>query len=146
MEVDLPRIYEIEINAFPHPYDKDFFYHLWKRDIAHFYVTEGEGKIVGYIIGIRRSRKLGHVISIAVETDQRKKGVGTLLMYRLMDDIKSKEIRLEVGVTNTVAQTFYRSLGFEAMESLPQYYQDGEDAIRMTLNVTSKKEDLNQTK
>lgn len=47
------------------------------------------------------------------------------------------KITLEVRVSNVVAVDFYKKFGFEVERQVPKYYNDGEDALIMYLDVAS---------
>jgi ribosomal-protein-alanine N-acetyltransferase len=102
------------------------------------------GKIVGYnmcrmemgIGHIKRGIvKQGHVVSIAVLPEYRRRGIATALMLRAMDSMKNKygaaEVYLEVRVSNEPAIRLYEKLGFKKVKVLRGYYLDGEDAYLM---------------
>ena len=130
---DLQRIYEIEIESFKTPYSFFTLQTLFWFNKEYFYVAEIGGKIVGYIIGDVRNNR-GHVVSIAVDSQYRGKGVGKCLMNVLIKKFKEtsiKTIRLEVAVSNLIAQTFYKKMGFRAIGRIKNYYRNGEDAFLM---------------
>ncbi|RLF99389.1 ribosomal-protein-alanine N-acetyltransferase, partial [Thermococci archaeon] len=92
-----------------------------------------ENDVIGYIIGII-DRLEGHIISLAVDDDFRRKKVGTLLVKRLLEIFKEKDVnkvKLEVRKRNTKAQKLYKKLGFFEAKELPRYYENGEDGILM---------------
>ena len=133
IKADLPKLYQIEIQAFSHPYDEKFFYNLWDKAPVIFILAESNEEVLGYIIGFKGDSKKSHVISIAVSPKYQGKGIGKLLMTQLLKEITSKEVWLEVAVGNLKARKFYESIGFIFYENLPKYYQNNEDAIRMRL-------------
>ncbi|ADL18683.1 N-terminal acetyltransferase [Acidilobus saccharovorans 345-15] len=102
-------------------------------------LTERPGKSEGLLDAIRRrfseSAKVGHVISIAVLAEYRRKGVGSALMQEAINVLKSKydvdAIYLEVRVSNTPAINLYEKFGFEKVRIIKGYYRDGEDAYVM---------------
>lgn len=103
-----------------------------------------KGEIVGYIMcrvefgfsNIKRGfAKKGHIISIAVIPEARRKGIGTSLMVNAMKALKEyykvDEYYLEVRVSNYPAINLYKKLGFKPVRILKGYYVDGEDAYLM---------------
>ncbi len=133
VEADLSKMHDIEVKSFSHPYGKDFFRYLWKQKTTRFFVAVSDGEVIGYIIGLRRDERVGHVVSIAVTPGQQGKGIGKSLLNRVVEDLGSEEIWLEVSTENEKARNFYETMGFRFKEHLPRYYQSGEDAIRMVL-------------
>ena len=76
----------------------------------------------------------GHVVSIAVLPQYRRKGIGQALMVQAlknMEKYKAKECFLEVRVSNTPAINLYKKLGFTVVRTIHSYYVDGEDAYVM---------------
>lgn len=77
------------------------------------------------------------MISIAVLTEGRKKGVATALLKYLIDHLKARgvdELWLEVKQGNDEAIKLYEKLGFESVMILENYYSDGSAALRMRMS------------
>jgi ribosomal-protein-alanine N-acetyltransferase len=77
----------------------------------------------------------GHVVSIAVLPQYRRNGIAFMLINRAMEGMqfyKAKQCFLEVRVTNDIAISLYKKLGFEVTRTINAYYSDGEDAYVMT--------------
>jgi ribosomal protein S18 acetylase RimI-like enzyme len=83
-----------------------------------------EEKILGYIIFSRD----GHIISIAVHPQHRRKAIGTQLLQRALKTPHSKKVWAEVRRSNQGAQTFYFKMGFQITGMVPNYYGN-EDAL-----------------
>ena len=128
---DLNRILEIERQAFPKsPYDIATFLDLYRHYPETFWVdverSHGceQGQIAGYIVFTGD----GHIISIAVHPDWRRKGIGRRLIERMASHPRIKKIWAEVRLSNRGAQTFYRQIGFQVVGGVSKYYGD-EDAL-----------------
>jgi ribosomal-protein-alanine N-acetyltransferase len=117
---------------------------LYRRFPDTFIVAEGNGDIAGYIMcrievglsnyGLGGVVKKGHVVSIAVKPENRKKGIGKTLMEKAMEAMrayKAKQCYLEVRVTNDSAVGLYKKIGFDVTKTVHGYYADGEDAYMM---------------
>ncbi|RLF88826.1 ribosomal-protein-alanine N-acetyltransferase [Thermococci archaeon] len=131
---DLEEVGRIERLSFPNPYPRSFLYQLYFSFPEGFLVAELEGRIVGYVITRMRSRTEGHVVAIAVDPEYRGRGIGKSLVLRAMKILRekgSRRVRLEVRVSNEVAISLYKSLGFEIEGVIRRYYMDGEDAYLM---------------
>jgi len=126
-EEDIPQVAEIENLSFSRPYPA-FVFKKYLR--ARFLVHEEEGKITGYIIGVKMGSK-GIIISLAVHPEYRGKGHGKKLIEELVRIMDAGIIELQVRRSNTEALKFYQSVGFERKGILPAYYGDGEDAVVM---------------
>ncbi len=141
---DLDSVIEINMKTLPEHYPRYFWeYHLntW-RNI--FLVAEYNGVVVGYMMNrIEHDEGFftgnivvrGHVVSIAVLKDYRRRGIGRSLMLEGMRRMKNlhnaQEVILEVRVSNEPAIKLYKTLGFKIVKILPSYYIDGEDAYLM---------------
>jgi len=132
----------------PENYATYFFMDLYERFPETFIVAEEDGEIIGYVMcrietglpdfGLLGIAKRGHVISIAVLPEHRRKGIGTALMTEAMLGMrvyKAKECYLEVRVSNTPAVNLYGKLGFQASRMVQGYYADGEGAYIMSLKL-----------
>ena len=142
---DLQTVMHINRLCLPENYMDFFFMDLHQRFPETFIVAEQDGKIVGYImcrievglasLGLGGLIRKGHVVSIAVLPQGRRKGVAQALMTRAMKGMlhyKAKLCYLEVRVTNDPGVALYKKLGFEVSRTIHGYYSDGEDAYVMT--------------
>ncbi len=78
------------------------------------FAPEG-GELIGYLI-ISRYVDAWHVMNIAVDPDERGRGVASMLLERLFEltaDDPRRGYTLEVRVSNATAIRLYERLGFE---------------------------------
>jgi ribosomal-protein-alanine N-acetyltransferase len=142
---DLQSVMQINRLCLPENYMDFFFMDLYKRFPETFVVAEEYGKIIGYImcrievgfasLGLGGLIRKGHVVSIAVLPQGRRKGVAYALMTRAIEGMryyKAKLGYLEVRVTNDAGVSLYKKLGFEVTQTHHGYYSDNEDAYVMT--------------
>lgn len=123
---DLHRVKEIENNSFPKtPYDTLTFIAYWISYPDSFLVYEYGNEVIGYILFDPYD---GHIISIAVDHNYRRMGIGSLLIAEVLNRIRKAYV--EVRESNEEAIEFYRSLGFEKVDRAPRYYVN-EDALIM---------------
>jgi len=132
---DLKEILEIERGSFPkrNAFSKEYFQKLYQKYPQGFVVAEIEKEIVGYGIG-QISGDFGEIISIAVKSNWRKKGIGTKLANFLINDFQKKGIKsvfLHVREKNREAISFYQKLGFKILKTIKNYYSNGDDAFLM---------------
>ena len=128
---DLDRILEIELQAFPKsPYDWSTFLNLHFLYPETFLVDIGpaldrkEDQILGYIIFTEE----GHIISVAVDPQYRRKGIGKELLQQAIGIPHRKKVWAEVRRSNQGAQTFYSHMGFQVTGVVSSYYGN-EDAL-----------------
>jgi ribosomal-protein-alanine N-acetyltransferase len=79
--------------------------------------------------------KKGHVVSVAVLPQYRRKGIGEALITEALKGMRlynAKQCFLEVRVTNAPAVDLYKKLGFQVTRTVHGYYADGEDAYVMS--------------
>lgn len=142
---DLQTVMKINQICLPENYSDMFFMDLYRRFPETYIVAEEEGKISGYIMcrievglsnfGLGSLIRKGHVVSIAVLPNGRRKGVAQGLMeiaVRGMLHYKAKQCYLEVRATNLAGVGLYKKLGFEISRTSHGYYSDGEDAYIMS--------------
>ena len=133
-ESDLPAILRIEESSFHYPYPLGYLRFLAKVNPYTFIVAENQSGVVGYLIADIRYRSEGHIISIAVREDERRKGVGKLLIRSATSEFRKlgvRLVRLEVRAGNRAAINLYSSMGYKEVGIMSGYYRDGEDAIEM---------------
>ncbi len=101
---------------------------------------EGDRSVLSKVIDALKSqlaeeRPVGHLISIAVLKEYRRRGVGSALLSKTIDVMKNvykvDAIYLEVRVSNTPAIRLYEKFGFKKARIWRGYYRDGEDAYIM---------------
>ncbi|MFW6144278.1 MAG: ribosomal protein S18-alanine N-acetyltransferase [Candidatus Natronoplasma sp.] len=125
---DLRDVVEIERLSFEYPYSKKIFKMYAGSEL--FLVALAEGEVVGYVIGEVRDGE-GWIISVAVDPDFRRDGVGTELMQAVMERMDVSDYFLTVRVGNRGAMEFYSELGFEPVGLVDGYYENGDDAVLM---------------
>jgi [ribosomal protein S18]-alanine N-acetyltransferase len=133
-EADLEEILAIENDSYPLPWNRDHF--LDELKSAHAFplvALVSDGRIAGYICPYLLLEE-GHILNVAVHRDFRGRGVGRLLVERVLRDCRAggaDYISLEVRPSNAAALALYRLLGFVETGRRRKYYENGEDAIIM---------------
>jgi [ribosomal protein S18]-alanine N-acetyltransferase len=122
---DLDRILEIERQSFPKsPYDRTTLINLyWFYPETFMVYLDEECLIRGYIVFSQD----GHIISIAVHLQARRRGIGRELLQKVTHSPKVRKVWAEVRKSNEGAQAFYRKMGFQTVGTIPNYYGN-EDA------------------
>ncbi len=135
---DFKDIMEIEREAFSprNPVYDIYIYVTYGSDLL---VADIGGKVVGYVAIMDIDRENSKIVSLAVKKEFRRRGIGTKLLSTAIERCKErnkKKILLEVRVSNYIAQKLYKKMGFRIVDVIPNYYQDGEDAYLMALDLT----------
>jgi len=79
-----------------------------------------------------------HLLNLATRAARRRQGIARVLMTAVVDYARQQgvgRVLLEVRRSNRAAVELYRALGFWAAGTRVRYYQDGEDAIEMSLSL-----------
>ena len=135
---DIDNVVEVENNCFSIPWSKaSFLREVENNEVALYLVAKIENKAVGYI-GVWRILDEGHITNVAVHSDYRGLGIGSMLVSELLSLCKKDGINsftLEVRKSNEIAQKLYRKYGFEERGVRKNYYEDNkEDAVIMWLD------------
>lgn len=134
----LPRILEIESEVFPEDaYPREMFLELYTDCGDLFFVAHSGGRVAGYSVTCAWKRK-AELVSIGVDRGSRGQGIGSALLGRTIVRLRDRgtpRLELAVRAANGDAIAFYRRRGFEVMERIRRYYEDGADALRMTLSL-----------
>lgn len=141
---DLSQVMEIENSSFINPWkEKDLIYEMKENPVSNVWVLEisspslGLKQICGYC-DYWVTFDSGTICQIAVHPEIRKEGLGSMMMEEIIKDAKAKKVRnltLEVRKSNDAAINLYKKFGFYISHIKPAYYNDGEDAIYMILEV-----------
>lgn len=141
---DLGSVIAINRRCLPENYAPSFFMNIYENFPKTFLVSEVNNQVVGYIMcrieygpsdfGNFDLIKKGHIISIAVLPEYRRRKIATNLILNAMERMKeydAQEVFLEVRISNEQAISLYKKLGFQIVRKIPMYYLDGEDAYMM---------------
>ena len=141
---DLSDVISINLSSLPENYAYPFFEEVLNELPEAFLVAEKDGMVVGYMMcrneyGLSTLHKFGlarkgHIVSIAVLEQHRRKGLGQGLVEEALRALKNKncsEVFLEVRVSNSEAIKLYEKLDFLKKSEIKWYYRDGESACVM---------------
>ena len=101
---------------------------------AQTWVAEEEGKLVAFIIVEKVRRADGHIITLDVREDCRRRGLGSALLATAeawLADHRVRRISLETAVDNSAGVAFWMRAGYSATARWSRYYLDRLDAYRM---------------
>jgi [ribosomal protein S18]-alanine N-acetyltransferase len=132
---DLPAVIAIERRSFPTPWSLAMFVlELSKPSGICLAATAGE-ELLGYLV-CSRYDQVWHLMNVAVEPEQRRRGVARKLIAQLVEEAGGElPFTLEVRVSNRPAIAMYEHFGFRSAGVRPRYYHDNsEDALIMWLD------------
>jgi [ribosomal protein S18]-alanine N-acetyltransferase len=130
---DLPQVIAIERRSFPTPWSLAMFVLELSKPSGVCLAATRDGSLIGYLV-CSRYDKVWHIMNVAIDPDERRRGVATALITRLFERIGDERAQytLEVRCSNGPAIELYERFGFRSAGLRRRYYQDnGEDALIM---------------
>lgn len=144
---DLDEIMKIERQSFPVAWEYSIFLNIClqggrissgESGLLFMDVIEENDKLIGYAVWEIDTRIAeGHILNLAIQVDERRKGKGKMLLFHVLNNLKTNSIhtcRLEVRENNNAAKALYESVGFITSGTIYRYYFD-EDAIVYTMGL-----------
>ncbi len=117
-------------------YNPSLFNYFYENFPEGFWVCEKNHKIVGFIVGVKTNSEIARILILAVLKEYRRQGIGNILLKNFLREVAIKNIKhveLEVETKNKSAIEFYMENGFEIIDILIKFYQNGKDAYVMRL-------------
>ena len=131
---DIPEIASLAATSLPQAWSPRALEAELRLAEARLWVAKEEARSIGFLAA-RRIVDEVHVLSVAVDPEQRRRGVARSLLAAVLQDETASGARtalLEVRASNVAACAFYASAGFVAVGRRSRYYANGEDALLMT--------------
>ena len=88
-----------------------------------FRVAERNGRLAGFLVSRRLAPDEAELLTIAVAPEFRRQGVAGALFAALAEEARG-QIFLEVRESNEGARKFYKSLGFQEVNTRREYYEN----------------------
>lgn len=139
-EADLPGILELE-SAFPSDrLSRRALRRLLGRPSAQLWVVRGSGRaeaaqvLAAIVVLTRGNSRVARIYSLAVTPAARGRGLARALLGHAQhwaERAGMREMRLEVRSDSHAARTLYAGLGYLEHTTLPGYYEDGGDGLRL---------------
>ena len=139
-QADLLTVFRIEKRCFPQPWPFAAF-EQFLDEPGFLVATSDDGDVLGYVVSDvmpNYGRDIGHVKDLAVHPGARQHGIGRRLLERSLSTLSAEGamlVKLEVRAGNDAALALYRDVGFENLRTIGGYYEDGEDALMMVLDL-----------
>ena len=145
---DIGGVIHVNRKTLPENYSLNLFLSMFRifGDIFFVAIDNRIGRVVGYCMNKIEERvrsffgdeitTKGHVFSLGVLKEYRRRGIASALLAISMDRMFLKgctEVFLEVRVSNIPAQRLYRKFNYRVVARVPSYYADGEDAYVMAV-------------
>ena len=154
---DLFHYNNVNLDPLTETYNLGFYFAYLSKWPEYFMVVESpSGKIMGYIMGKSEARQNnpldwhGHVTAISVTEEFRRLGLAATLMKCLEDVSEYKHcyfVDLFVRLSNEVAITMYKNLGYKVFRQIQGYYAgtgSDEDALDMRKALSRDKDKISE--
>jgi [ribosomal protein S18]-alanine N-acetyltransferase len=134
---DLAGLHQLDQVCFPREiaYSRaELQYFLTHPKCSCWIAEQPDDKLAGFVIferSKRHGRRAGHIVTLDIDPEERRRGLGTLLMQTAEEQMRQEGagvLSLEVAENNPAAQQFYRSLGFVTRGRIAKYYGGKVDA------------------
>ena len=160
---DIRQVMEIERQSFPNTWTRTIYDRELKNKLARYLVAyqplddsapvPPEPGIVGFVRRVLRREPLprerilglvglwcmmgeGHIVTIAVRHEHRRRGIGELLLVAILEtalEAGQDGVTLEYRASNREARALYEKYGFSQVGLRARYYSDNqEDAVLMS--------------
>jgi len=132
---DMFSVVKLASETLPENYNPSIFNYFYETFPDGLWVAENLNKITGFIIGAKISEEKGRILMLSITEKNRRKNIGTALLKNLLEELvkhKVRHVELEVRTDNKKAIKFYEKHGFKIVDTIKNFYQNGESAYLMT--------------
>jgi len=136
--MDLEDIHQIELKCFAREaFSRSHLEYFLRLPNFVNLIAISDGKPAGFIIGsVEHSvgENVGHIYSIDVKHECRRKGIGSSLLSAMESILAEKGVEkcyLEVRFDNVAAINLYLKHGYKTLETIKDYYGFGVNGIRL---------------
>ena len=134
---DLNECWQLDLRCFVdgEAYERETFRYLLSNPhtIARQIRSE-DGEMSAFAIGVIEPDGVGHITTIGVAPECRRRGLARLMMREVERSFAAwgvTTVRLEVRVGNEAAQHLYEQLGYLIVQRMERYYSNGDDGYLM---------------
>ena len=133
---DLDQLEALEQRTFDYSQiSRRNFRRLLRSTSVQFWVVAEQHQVIAYAIALsRRTSRYWRIYSLAVDTHHRGRGLARGMLEHIITAAKKARcagLSLEVKSNNQAAIGLYQHYGFETIDLLPDYYDDGSDGLKM---------------
>jgi len=109
------------------------------EDGYYFGILEFNQEFIGFLCLYAESQDVLTLGDIVVKNEYRGKKISqrsiSILLSEILKNRSYQKVELTVRKTNFPAIKCYENLNFKVLETLPEYYLDKEDALKMELSL-----------
>lgn len=124
-EEDIPRLAEIEAEAFSMPWTARDFKNLLSYSYCCYVVAVADGQVAG-CAGFSNACGVANIDNVVVAAEFRGKGIARRMLQELIAAGEAEQVEaftLEVRVSNAAAIHIYEKLGFVSEGIRPGFYE-----------------------
>ena len=130
---DLETLYRIDQACFPPgvSYSREELGGFIAHPNSRTWVAHAGDEIVGFLVAGREPQQVGHIITIDVLEQWRRRAVGSALMDAAENWGRQQGLQLiylETGEDNDAAKAFYGRRGYVKRRRIDRYYPNGRAA------------------
>ena len=99
-----------------------------------YQTVTAHGELVAFAFVMINVNGAGHLTTIGVAPEHRRRAIADKMLAHIERSLRHKEIAtviLEVRVGNLAAQHLYRNAGYNVVQRIAAYYNNGEDCYLM---------------
>jgi len=140
-EEHIDSVHAMEVESYPDAWSRELFLPEINNRAGKFFVFFIEDTLIGYA-GYWLGGEEAHITKFTVAPPLRQRGLGTLFMNYLFEQVKKEGVQrivLEVREMNYPARCLYEKMGFQIIGTRIGYYaRTRENAIVMTRYLLNK--------
>jgi ribosomal-protein-alanine N-acetyltransferase len=134
---DLNELWQLDLRCFidGEAYERETFRYLLSNPHTIARQIRAEtGEMSAFAIGVVEPEGVGHITTIGVAPEYRRRGLARLMMREIERSFAAlgvSTVRLEVRVGNLSAQQLYEQIGYLIVQRMEKYYSNGDDGYLM---------------
>jgi [ribosomal protein S18]-alanine N-acetyltransferase len=134
---DLNEVWQLDLRCFldGEAYERETFRYLLSNPQTVARQIRAElGEMLAFAIAVVDETGGGHLTTIAVAPEFRRRGLARMLMHEVERSFVARgilSVRLEVRVNNQTAQQLYEQIGYVVVQRMNKYYSNGDDGYMM---------------
>ncbi|HEX4949274.1 MAG TPA: N-acetyltransferase [Blastocatellia bacterium] len=135
--MDLNELWLLDLRVFTdgEAYERDTFRQLLSnpQGVAR-QIRTADGKMVAFAIGVIEEDGVGHITTIGVSPDHRRRGLAKIMLLSIEQGFAVRgatTVRLEVRTDNNGARQLYEQIGYTITQRMRRYYSTGDDGYLM---------------
>jgi [ribosomal protein S18]-alanine N-acetyltransferase len=135
---DLNECWLLDLRCFAdgEAYERETFRYLLSnpQTIAR-QIRSDDGRMCAFAIGVVEPDGTGHVTTLGVAPECRRRGLAHLMLLELERSFAARgvpSVKLEVRTDNVSARLLYEKVGYRVVQLMNKYYSNGDDGYLMS--------------